>query len=321
MPPRFPPHAQEILTAAIGATLLSPFLAVGAADLSGGGHRWVDLAAQFSAPAAVGALALTGLFMALRWRGPILAGALTALVCAVAASPQAFPPLPEPAAGAPGVRLYSANLWVGNEDVGAIRDSIREARPDIVVLIEAGDAAHAALDMLAPDLPHRRESARVDWRGRGARTIVASRWPLAPLAGEPGVPAQTAVVRSPLGPLRVTAVHLTRPWPYQIQWEQIRQIEALAAAVTAHPDAARVVAGDFNSVTDAHIGRRFARGSGLIPAPAFPGTWPAQLPSSLGLGIDNVWVSRDLTVARRSLGARNGSDHRPVITVLTRARP
>jgi endonuclease/exonuclease/phosphatase (EEP) superfamily protein YafD len=320
MPPRFPIRAQAFLTGLVGVALLSPLLAIGAADLSGVGHRWFDLAAQFSAPAAVGSLALTALFAVFRFSGLVLAGALTAAICAAGAAPQANARLAAVEPDAPMIRLYSANLWVGNDDVEGIRNSIRRARPDVVVLIETSDTPYAALDRIVPDLPHRLSSPRIEWRGRGARTVIASRWPLTTLREEPGVHAQSTIVGSPLGPLRLTAVHLTRPWPYQIQWEQIRQIDALATAVAAHPDDPRVVAGDFNSVTDARIGRRMAQGSGLIPAPAFPGTWPAQLPSPLGLGIDNVWVSRDLTVAKRSLGVPNGSDHRPVVTVLTRAR-
>lgn len=319
MPPRFPIRAQAFLTASIAAALLSPLLAIGLADLSGVGHRWFDLAAQFSAPAAVGALVLTTLFALLRWRGPVLAGAVTAGACAVAAAPQAFPRLPEMEQGAATLRLYSANLYAGNDDTNAIRTSLRLARPDVVVLIEVGDAPYGALDDLLADLPHRHASPRVAWRGHGARTVVASRWPLGPLRTDPRVHVFSAVTRTPLGPVEVSGVHLTRPWPYQVQWEQIRQAE-IAAQVPGAAGVPQIAAGDFNSVTDARIGRIFAEGSGLTPAPAFPGTWPAQLPSPLGIGIDNVWVSRDLTVIERRLGVPNGSDHRPVVTVLTRAR-
>jgi endonuclease/exonuclease/phosphatase (EEP) superfamily protein YafD len=49
--------------------------------------------------------------------------------------------------------------------------------------------------------------------------------------------------------------------------------------------------------------------------------WPAQLPAALGISIDHVWTSPDLAVIQRRLGRPTGSDHRPVVTVLTRARP
>ncbi|MBX9574277.1 MAG: endonuclease/exonuclease/phosphatase family protein [Caulobacteraceae bacterium] len=300
--------------------LLGPPAGIAAADLSGAGHRWFDLAAQFSAPATVAALAVTVAFALTRLRVAVLVGAMVTSVCALAAVPQAFPETSPAEAAAPKIRLYSANLHVRNDDVAAIGRSIEKADADVVILIETSDAAYEALDAILPAFPHRVASPRIDWLGRGARTVIASRWMLEPLREEPGLHAQTTVVSTPLGPVRVTAAHLTRPWPYQVQWEQIRQTEALARAVAAEPAASRVIAGDFNSVTDARIGRLFAERTGLTPAPAFPGTWPSRLPAALGIGIDNVWTSRDLSVIERHVGRRNGSDHRPVITVLTRAR-
>lgn len=310
-----------VLKLLVTAAALGPLLAIGVADLSGIEHRWFDLAAQFSAPAAVGALVPTVLFALLRWRISILMGAITTAVCLIAAAPQAFVRMPPADEGVPTVRLYSANLWAGNDQVEAIRDSVARAGPDVVILIEASDAAYGALDLIVPDLPYRTASPRVPWGGGGARTVIASRWPVSEAVEEPGVHAQTTVVRSPMGALRVTGVHLTRPWPYQIEWEQVRQIEALGVAVADQPKTSLIVAGDFNSVTDGRIGRLFARDGGLVPAPAFPGTWPAQAPSAFSMGIDNVWISRDLTVIERRLGDRNGSDHRPVVSVIGRARP
>jgi len=315
---RFRPRAQTVLEVLAAALLLGPPTAVAVADLSRVGHRWFDLAAQFSAPAAVAAFAVTLGFALFRRRIGLAIGAVATTLCVLAAAPQAFPDR-RPAAEAPAIRLYSANLYVGNDDVAAVQASVREARPDVVILIEAGDAVGDALDRILIDHPHRSLTPRSDWNGRGSRTVIASRWPIASSSDAAGVHARTAVVRSPLGPIEVTSAHLTRPWPYQVQWEQIRQAEALAGA-TAAAGRPRIVAGDFNSVTDARIGRLFRERSGLTPAPSFPGTWPADLPGVLGLGIDNVWVSRDLTVVERRLGRRNGSDHRPVVTVLTRAR-
>ncbi len=316
---RFRPRAQTVLEVLAALILLGPPTAVAVADLSGVGHRWFDLAAQFSAPAAVGAFAVTLGFAVLRLRIGLTAGALATTLCAVAAAPQAFPEKRPAEAGAPTVRLYSANLYVGNDDVAAIEASVKEARPDVVILIEASDSVGDALDRILSGHPHRAVTPRSDWNGQGSRTVIASRWPIASSRDADGVQARTAVVRTPMGPIEVTSAHLTRPWPYQVQWEQIRQTEALAEA-TAGQGRPRIVAGDFNSVTDARIGRLFRERSGLTPAPAFPGTWPADLPGVLGLGIDNVWVSPDLTVVERRLGRRNGSDHRPVVTVLTRAR-
>jgi endonuclease/exonuclease/phosphatase (EEP) superfamily protein YafD len=60
---------------------------------------------------------------------------------------------------------------------------------------------------------------------------------------------------------------------------------------------------------------------GLIPAPGWPGTWPARAPAALGITIDQVYRSPDLALLGRRLGQKNGSDHRPVVTRLTLSDP
>jgi endonuclease/exonuclease/phosphatase (EEP) superfamily protein YafD len=57
----------------------------------------------------------------------------------------------------------------------------------------------------------------------------------------------------------------------------------------------------------------------LRPAAGFPGTWPAALPSALAITIDQVYASPDLAFISRRLGQPTGSDHRPVVTEITRA--
>ena len=126
------------------------------------------------------------------------------------------------------------------------------------------------------------------------------------------------MARTPLGRLNVVGVHLTRPWPFQEQWGQISQTMALQAVVE-DLDGPVIVAGDFNSVSSARIGKQMRRDLGLHPAAAFPGTWPADLPAPLGMTIDQVYASPDLAFVRRGLGDPTGSDHRPVVTEITRA--
>jgi type I restriction enzyme R subunit len=90
-------------------------------------------------------------------------------------------------------------------------------------------------------------------------------------------------------------------------------------AIVEELDGPVVVAGDFNSVSSARIGRQIRRDIGLRPAPGFPGTWPTDLPSALGITIDQVYASPDLAFVSRRLGQPTGSDHRPVVTEFTRA--
>lgn len=306
------------LDAAFRLALTAPF-GLALVALSGIGHRAFDILAQFTAPALVFTAILTALLALTRFRAAALYGLIACATLMVAVAPQWFPGGPRAQSGAPVVRLYSANLWARNTDVESISASIRAADADIVVLIELGDAPAARLGEMLEGWPHRVTTPRVDRPGGAARSVIASRYPLAAIRDRPdGLHAVGATVTTPLGPLNVLGVHLTRPWPFQEQWGQIEQSMAIAAIRSDLPGPV-VVAGDFNSISSARIGRQLKRETGLIPAPGFPGTWPSAAPSAATLTIDQVYASPDLAFVRRRLGKPNGSDHRPVVTDITRA--
>ncbi|MBU1385634.1 MAG: endonuclease/exonuclease/phosphatase family protein [Alphaproteobacteria bacterium] len=287
--------------------------------LSGIGHRWFDILAQFTAPALIVTAVLTAMTGLTRLKGAAVHGVVACIALLIAVAPQWFPAGPQPRPGAPVVQLYSANLYYLNDDLAAIRGSIVEADADIVVLIELGRDAARHADALLEGYPYRAASMRLDQTRGPSRSVIASRYPLTPLADPPdGLHSVAAVARTPLGPLNVVGVHLTRPWPFQEQWGQISQTMALQAVVEGLTGPV-VVAGDFNSVSSARIGKQIRRDLGLHPAPGFPGTWPTDLPAALGLTIDQVYASPDLAFAGRRLGRPAGSDHRPVVTRITRA--
>lgn len=295
------------------ALLLAGPSAIGLAALSGVGHRWVDLLAQFPAPALIPALA--GLALAALFRlslSGLSAGLATALLAA-ALWGQVAPVRPASAADGERLTVYVANLHYENTDLARVAASIAAADPDIVVLVEVGPAMGGALDTLVPEHPHRAPSPL-----NGRDNLVASRRPLQALPdGGDGLSARGARVETALGPVTVFATHLTRPWPFEYQWGQITQVMALEARMAAAPGPV-IVAGDFNSVTTARIGRQI-RELGLTPAPAWPGTWPAAAPPPARIAIDHLWASPELTVVSRRLGRPTGSDHSPVIVELAQA--
>lgn len=288
-----------------------------AVAFSGFGHRWADILAQFTAPAFAGAVVITAAALFVGDRIATAACALCLALTAGAAWPQWFPARPQMADG-PSVRLYSANVWVRNSDAEALGRSITAADPDVVVLLEVNDALFARLDQALPDHPHRAVSQHMSFRGP-VRQLVASRTPLRRITGEPAPLGIAARVETALGPVTVVPTHLTRPWPFQIQWEQIRQAATQTDFARA-TDGPVILAGDFNSVSTARIGRQIRADGGVTPAAGWPGTWPAVLPAPFRMTIDQVYVSRDLAVADRRLGRANGSDHSPVITEIRRAR-
>ncbi|RZJ05117.1 MAG: endonuclease [Brevundimonas sp.] len=305
---------EVLLQVAMSAPLMLALLA-----LSGVGHRWVDILFQFTAPVLILTVMLTAFVAGARMWAATLHGLAAVAALALAVTPQWFPPSAPPRAGAPVVRLYSANVQALNTEIDSIRISIFAAQPDVVALIEVGDVPASRLDQILQAYPYRVVSPRIDRPSGAARSVIASRWPLTVIRDRPdGLYAVGATVRTPLGPLNVVGVHLTRPWPYQEQWGQISQTMALAAVVSDLTGPV-IVAGDFNSVSSARIGRQVARDIGLRPASGFPGTWPSAVPSMFGVTIDQVWRSPDLAFVSRRVGRDTGSDHRPVVTEITLA--
>lgn len=311
----------RLLAAAVVGLALTAPLGVALSALSGVGHRWPDILAQFTGPAMIAAL--VGLAAAMVLRSRVVSG-LAVLVSGLvlaAGWPQWAPPRGTPQAGSPGFTLYSANLHVLNDDVEAIAASIAASDADIVVLVEVGVRPRAEIDRILASYPHRVLTGRTDRPDSPAISLIASRRPLRDIRLRiPVLHVVGAVAETPLGPLTVAGVHMTRPWPYQIQWEQIRQAEGLSAWARS-VEGPLIAAGDFNSVSSARIGRIIQADGGLIPAPGWPGTWPAALPAFAGMTIDQVYRSPDLALVERRLGRDTGSDHRPVVTRFVRAAP
>ncbi len=293
----------------------------GLAALSGIGHRWPDVMAQFTAPAFVLSLSFAVALILLKKNLSAVGAVGVAALSLLAVWPQWAAPMGTPRPGVPVVRLYSANVHYLNNDIAAIRQSIDAADADIVVLIELGRSPAAHIDEILAGYPHRTSTLPAGHRDGVARSVIASRHPLRRLSRQPdGLHMVSAEVDTPLGPVSVLGAHLTRPWPFQFQWGQISQVQRLAAFRKTLKGPV-IVAGDFNSVSSARIGRQVQDEAGLIPAPGWPGTWHSAAPSALGVTIDQVWRSPDLAFVSRRLGVPTGSDHRPVVTEFTLAAP
>lgn len=282
------------------------------ANLARSGHRWPDILVQFTAPALVGTVLLAIGYLVIRRRFHMIAAAIVGIGLLAVVWPQWAPEGERPAPDAPVIRVYSANVWIRNADIEAIRRSIEAADPDVVMLIELGAEARLHTDQLLEGYPYRTETRSSGERLE--RAVIAARFPITEFGRRAdGLHAIMARGDTPIGPMTFIVTHLTRPWPFEYQYGQISQVEALTARV-GPLDGPVLIAGDFNSVTTGRIGRMIRADMDLVAAPGWPGTWPSQLPSPLGMTIDQVYVTRDLAVRSRRLGDPNGSDHRPVVT-------
>jgi len=311
-------RARLILTG-MALLLLGPELAIGMAALSGIGHRWVDILAQFVAPALFTCVLITAATLALRLRAALAGGILTLLILGASGWPQWFPPTGEAEPDGPALSLYSANVWIGNKDIKALARSVGDANADIVVLVEVGRGLMDGMPEVIAAYPHIVIGPEHDSIRGPSRYVFASRWPVRTARVRTDhLDAEGLVADTPLGPVTIVGAHLTRPWPFQYQWGQIIQAGELTKWRKAYPGS-MILAGDFNSVSSARIGRQIQAETGMIPAPGWPGTWHSALPSAAAMTIDQVYRSPDLALLERRLGLRNGSDHRPVVTRFTRA--
>ena len=279
------------------------------ANLARSGHRWPDILVQFTAPALVGTVLLAIGYLVIRQRLHLIASALVGAGLLIAVWPQWAPEGERPAPGSPVIRVYSANVWIQNADTAAIRRSIEAADPDIIMLIELGPEAREGIDEILAGYPYRTETRTNG--DRLERAVIAARFPIEEFGRRAdGLHAVMAGAETPLGPMTFIVTHLTRPWPYEYQYGQISQVEALTERVSTL-DGPVLIAGDFNSVTTGRIGRMIRRNMDLVAAPGWPGTWPSQVPSPLGMTIDQVDVTRDRAVRSRSLlsgGPETGDD-------------
>lgn len=311
-----------VLDFGLWPTLAAAFCATAAAWLSPL-HHLFDLVAMFAGPAfwscALFALA-AGL---LRRPAKALGFGVCALFLLIHLGPQWMPKHPRAAQNARPVTVYFANVWARNRDNAAIARSVARADADVVALTEITDHHAAALPEILKAYPYRSSTAPARYFQGGPRTVIASRWPIERSTVEvrDGLAAGEVIVQAPDGPIRVLAVHLTRPWPLDGRVRAQRdQTRRLAERVRAGGDGRVLVVGDFNATAASAILRRFAKEAGVRPAPARMGTWFDPLPGPFAIAIDNGFVGDGLTVLDRKVGPANGSDHRPIVVTVARTK-
>lgn len=308
------------VAAAVGVAIGISGLIVAVARLAAPLSADADTLGELAGPAwSACTLAFAAAFILRRtWTTLTLLLALCALTLACGLSlPKSEPASP----GSAALRVYFVNLNNENGRIDEIARSIREARPEVVAIAEYSDLHARASDRLFAGLPYRltgRPNPHFPWR---PRAFIASRYPLSPLRDAYGGSYQNlaATIASPAGPTRVVLIHLTRPWPFRPRGELEAQLNTLARRVEAAGPARLLLVGDFNATAGSARMRRFSRRTGLKPARAVIGDWPAMLAAPFRIAIENGFTRGGLSIRTRTLGRSNGSDHRPVVVeVVTR---
>lgn len=224
-------------------------------------------------------------------------------------------PAPQPPPGPQTVRLLTFNVLASNRHFDEVRELIRGESPDIVVIIELGNAWQAAMKQLAAEYPHQVERPR--WHGYGLG--VYSRLPvrdsrIVQLTEElTDNPAIEARIEAGGRELRLIAVHPTSPG--QQGRLQLRNFQLSELAGMAAGPGPTVVCGDMNCTPWSRQFRRFLARTGLRDSRrgfGYQGSFPAW-GWLIRIPIDHVLVSPDIRVHQRRTLPATGSDHLPVL--------
>ncbi|WGM38612.1 hypothetical protein AMEJIAPC_01515 [Caulobacter sp. NIBR1757] len=231
---------------------------------------------------------------------------------------------PQPTAGRETLKLVQFNLWGRNTDPEGSVAWIRAQKADVVVLEEAFGEAGGVARALADDFPYQTSCAEPD---PCPVMILSRREPVsreglgAASAGDP-LPAVRVTWRTAAGEFSVIGAHYIWPYPAGPQQEMTRD---LAKAIHSLPADSTIVAGDFNSTPWSFSLRRQDRLFGLARRTRALATWPAASFSRYQVGfpvpflpIDHVYAGSAWKTVSVERGPKLGSDHYPVVVVLSR---
>ena len=221
---------------------------------------------------------------------------------------------PAPSASAtsqPRFTVASANLKVGQADLEALRRWVDGRGVDVLLLQEVNEASARAIAHWTDDYPYQLVSHEEGPFG----LAVLSRHPL----------TDTEALESSEQPLRyrtfvswqgwrvgISAIHPMPPISplYHERRAQMLEEEARWARSAASPS---LVAGDLNATPWSSAVRAVVP-AGLRRATRLQPTWPGMLPV---IPIDHILTNDAWHVISSGVGPNIGSDHRPVIAVLS----
>lgn len=241
--------------------------------------------------------------------------------------------LPRPAAtGEPVLVVYSHNLHVMVDGLGAAADSIRASGADVIALQELTEPAAAFLGAELQDIYPYQQLNPVGLTTAG--TGILSRWPLMDAEIWQSAMLQMRVtVNSPHGPFAFYSAHPPPPHWFLRAFDTSGRAAALASILdrAAHETLPVVLAGDFNLTDQTSDYQRILaagftdsfreRGWGLGLTFADFGAYFAPLAIVPPfIRIDYVFFSRDFAAIEANVGgSAAGSDHYPVRAALMAA--
>jgi endonuclease/exonuclease/phosphatase (EEP) superfamily protein YafD len=269
---------------------------------------------------ALPVLALVLLLLARRVRGAVPAAAGVVVVLLVAAGMVAPRTMAVPVpAGGRTLTVATFNTYSGGADVAGVAALIRDERPDLVSLVEAGTTFRSKLAPLVEPLGYHLITAVGEPSGDlgGVTAVVADHLGDVRSSTYTATPfPRVELEGGGLGNITFVAFHTLAPRRGDVpQWRSdVGQVSQWCAGQQP-----AIIAGDFNATLDHSVFRSATAGCGDAAAQRGQGltpTWPTWLPGWLGPQIDHVLATDPIVAEQFEVREIAGSDHRAVLARL-----
>ncbi len=269
---------------------------------------WVlDLATHFCVFYAISLLPFVAiLLLAKRWR--LLTFVSVAMAINVLQLVPFYSFTRAPAASAT-LRIASINVLYNNSQHERLLDVVRQESPEIVLLLEVDASWDSTLATLKDEFPY----SLIETRTGSFGIALFSKLPLEDLQlfeiGSSGIPSVKATVRFQGTPVQIVGTHFMPPMGGMKSSLRNEQLYATAFEL-ARISRPCLVLGDLNITPWSPFFRDLLRKGNLLNSQVGFGIQPSWLGV---LPIDHLLHSADISIHERRIGARFGSDHRPLV--------
>ena len=224
-------------------------------------------------------------------------------------------------AGAASLRLLTANVLMENRESQAFLDLVREANPDVVLVLEPDEWWERELRPLESTYPHAVKEPLANTYGMILYSKLPLEAPEVQYLVEDDVPSiRTGVLLRSGQEVSLHCIHPRPPRPLRGQDTTPRDKEVLEVARRAKSSALPVVvAGDFNDVAWSRTTRQFRELGGLLDPRIGRGvkpTFPASLPL-LRFPLDHVFHTDEFRLVTLERSGGFGSDHLALLVELS----
>lgn len=222
------------------------------------------------------------------------------------------------------LRLVISNVLMENTQHGLWLGVIRDADPDVLVVVEADAKWDAAMHVLAADYPHCVRQPQENYYGMVVYSRLAfDGTPDVRFVVHDDVPSVHLTLRLRNGQcVRLHALHPRPPEPIRNQDSAARDAEliTLAKEIDAHErHTPAIVCGDLNDVAWSFTTQLFLRISGLLDPRKGRGQFNSYNANShfMRFPLDHVFHSNEFKLVELRVLPYAGSDHFPMLIALS----